>query len=73
MEEREHCSVANDNCVNPAGYGTYGGYSEEPRRTRVRCAYCGEAVCRNCHTKVDGAWYCTTHFEEGDLVWLMRW
>lgn len=57
---REFCSVSDDGCANPAGYGNSSGYAHNPDgpRTSARCGSCGEAVCANCRTGKRGRWRC---------------
>lgn len=57
----EHCAVADDNCLDPAGFGIAGyGYaaSRGSGKTRACCMRCGDAVCANCRTGKRGKWIC---------------
>lgn len=58
--EYEHCGVVGPDCVDPAGYGGYGGTwtnDEEPTCHPVEdtCQHCGNTVCESCVAEVEDA------------------
>ena len=57
---KDFCSVADYDCLNPAGFGNMGGYANniDGPRTSVVCYLCGGACCAKCRTKIKGQWYC---------------
>jgi DNA-binding CsgD family transcriptional regulator len=63
MRDPGYCEIANQDCINPAGYqvGGLGGPSgpnPEGERTRVICTDCGVYVCAKCRGKRGGKWIC---------------
>lgn len=59
---REFCVVADDDCVNPPGYGNSVGYYEcDDPRTRHKCPRCGEPACRKCRNRAGVCNTCQEH------------
>lgn len=69
---RSYCSsVTSNSCEAPAGLSTGGGLAGLPgvrRSDLLTCGYCGEPVCRECSSEVDGQSVCESH-DEQELLW----
>lgn len=71
---RSFCSdVSSGACQAPAGYRTGSGTASASgvrRADLLTCGYCGEPVCRECSSEVDGKPVCLSH-DETELLWWM--
>lgn len=74
MAGRSYCSsVTSYECEAPAGIRGGGGYAGLPgvrRSALLTCGYCGEPVCKQCSTEVDGKPVCDSHSEGELLDWI---
>jgi hypothetical protein len=47
-DKGDFCSVADDGCQAPCGYGGGGGISPGRVKTTLKCWHCGDYVCASC-------------------------
>jgi hypothetical protein len=57
-KQRQHCSIANQECLCPAGQRVYGGHWIPRPSITWECPRCGNPACKNCRVKVGKATVC---------------
>ncbi len=63
--DRDHCSVADNDCKAPAGYRTgIGGLLEGTVTTKLKCSVCDRYVCSACSKKRAGKRKCPDCVDE---------